>query len=274
MAEQRIHVGLLDEPLIVVRENIETPEFRELVADIAVRGLEVMVIVRHVGDRYRVVDGYRRWLAAQRAGLSEIRCDVRELTDEQELQLLMRVGLHRADFTPLEEGRMFAAMEEGLGLKPAAIAQDLGVTVGRVVSRIELVRSPAEIQEAVRDKRISMSVGLELLRCPHPEDRKFLLHHATHGGCTTELMRAWVQKAAADRAALPAGADPTAPVVTVEARPQLLGVCNVHEGEVPIELLLTQRICADCWRAIMAATAPARAQTTTTEEVSHDGHST
>lgn len=273
MDVQRVPLDLIDPPLVVSRLQLETPAFEELVADIREHGITVPLLLAvyetadpaplaripdegrvdtlRVTRRYRVVDGYRRYNAAKRLGLLEVPAIVQPADEQAELSTLMRVALHRADLTPVEEGVMFQAMHEGLHLTPQGIAEQVGKSRAYVEARMTLAAGDEAVVRAVQAGEVTFSVALELLRVEHPKDREWLLYHAVRGGCTTETMRGWVRDALVRRAAAPAGADPAAPVVSAAAPPVILGDCAWHDGKVPVVELRSLQVCADCYAFLL-----------------------
>ena len=265
-----LSLDLIDPPLVQERALLHTPAFEDLVTDIRVRGLLQPIVVRPVDGRYRVVAGYRRTEAARQAGLLEVPAVVRELDDADELSARCAENAHRENPNPVEEGALFAAMQEGLGFTAAAIAQRVTRSPAYVAARLELVRGPAPVRDAVQDGRITFSVAHELLRCDHPADQAHLLHHAMAGGCTAALMRGWVTDAARRRALQPAGADPRAAVVSPTAPPILTAICDWHEQPVPLDGVLSFRVCTICYQALLQLREHMKAQDASPpEEGSH-----
>lgn len=260
MDTRTLSLDLIDAPLVQERAAVDGEEFRELVADVAARGILQPILVRPVDGRFRVAAGDRRRRAAIAAGLLEIPAVVHDLSDEDELAVRYRENAHRVNPNPVEEGALFAAMHEGLHLTAAGIAERVGKSAAYVGARLELVYGPPPVREAVLAGEISFSVARELLRCAHPTDLEHLLYHARRGGCTADLMRSWVAQAARTRAAQPAGTDPAAPVVSRDTPPVLLGVCEWHEGQVPLDGLLSYRVCAACYQALRNARDELKAQ--------------
>ena len=251
MDTQTVSLDLIDPPLVLERAELHTPAFEDLVADVRTRGLLQPIVVRPIDGRFRVVAGYRRTEAARQVGLLEVPCVVKQLDDAEELAARFAENAHRENPNPVEEGALFAAMQEGLGFTASAIAQRVTRSPAYVATRLELVRGPEPVRDAVQAGAISFSVAHELLRCDHPADQAHLLHHAKAGGCTAALMRGWVTDAARRRALQPAGADPRAAVVSPEAPPILTGLCDWHEKPVPLDGLLSFRVCPICYQALL-----------------------
>lgn len=242
-----LSVDLLIEPLIVVRENLETPDFLELVNDIRAHGVEIPIIVRPVDGKYRVVDGFRRWRAALAAHLLEVPCEVRDMDDAEEIALLMRVALHRADFTPLEEGKMFATMHEGSHLTFPGIAKEVGKSVAYVTDRIAVVMGPLDIRQALAAGEINLTVAHELLRVTHEGDRAYLLHWARTQGASAATVRLWIQERLQARAAQPESPPPATPQEAFGTPPVTMGICGWHRGPAPMNSIISLQVCRACY---------------------------
>ncbi|WP_414656775.1 ParB/RepB/Spo0J family partition protein [Deinococcus sp. VB343] len=99
------------------RSYFDEPALARLAADIAERGILQPVLVRPVGMAYELVDGERRWRAAQLAGLEEIPAFIRTMTLEQARLAALSTALNREGLTPIEEARAklsLAALELGI----------------------------------------------------------------------------------------------------------------------------------------------------------------
>lgn len=241
-----LSVDAIDEPLIVVREEIETEDYRDLIGDVRAHGVEVPIIVRAINGRFRVVDGYRRWRAARAAGLLEVPCEVRDMDDDEEIALLMRLALHRADFTDLEEGKMFATMHEGLHLTYEGIAERVGKSVGYVTDRLILIRGPLDVRLAVAAGEIGLSVALQLMRVVHQGDRQYLLYWARTQGYSVAEARRLVSERLTARAMEPVAPPPATAAEDYGTPPVATGLCEWHLGPAPLNGMISIHVCAPC----------------------------
>lgn len=265
-----LSLDLLDPPVIIARQNMDPVRFQELVDDLRAHGLEQPLIVVAAAGRYRVVDGYRRWRASLQAGLLEVPCVVKELDEDGEIETLLRVGLHREDFNPVEEGMMFAVMHEGLHLTVDGIALKVGKSISYVTARLAIVHGPEDVREALREGQISLSVARELLRLHHDGDRDYVLSYAKGGGATADTVRRWVNERLLARVTLPATAPvpegaPAPPAPTV-----IMGTCEWHRGQVPIDGTLSFRVCGQCYTALAGLRQHLEEQDKPSEEVRPD----
>src|SRR5260370_4148188 len=78
------------------RKQFDPQQMEELAQAIRREGVQVRLIVRpRQAGGHEIVDGERRWLASQKAGLKDIHCEVRDLTDEQVAELDIVLNLQR-----------------------------------------------------------------------------------------------------------------------------------------------------------------------------------
>jgi ParB family chromosome partitioning protein len=92
------------------RKTYSVPELEELARSILDHGMINPITVRTSPDGYEVVAGNRRFKAAQMANLETVPCIIRNLTDEQVLDIQIDENLHRQDVPPLEEADAFKSL--------------------------------------------------------------------------------------------------------------------------------------------------------------------
>jgi ParB/RepB/Spo0J family partition protein len=177
------------------RKNFQGPEFDELVASIKQHGVIVPILVRPRGLRiqdapgrdrfrsYQIVAGERRYRAALKALLPSLPAIVRELSDEQALELQLIENLQREDVTALEEAegynRLINVMLEGSKKYPrpkavAELAARVGKSVRYIYARMRLVELAPAAQEAIKTGRLEVSHGDELVKLPAKQQEKLV----------------------------------------------------------------------------------------------------
>ena len=103
------------------RRRFDEAELEALAQSIRERGVLQPLLVRPAAGGapgYEIVAGERRWRAAQRAGLHEVPVVVRELSDQETLELALIENLQRADLSPLEEAQAFRRLIERVRAHP------------------------------------------------------------------------------------------------------------------------------------------------------------
>ena len=148
----------------------------ELSLSITRKGVQIPLIVREretAQGRYEVVDGERRYRAAQLAGVQFVPAILRDLSDAEVLELQIENALQRDDLTPLEEARGFKALIASNPAKYSAayIADRISRSERFVVDRMRLLDLVPELQALLDQERIGVAHA-ELLAKLTPEDQQ------------------------------------------------------------------------------------------------------
>lgn len=145
------------------RKNFDESTMAELVTSVRQVGiLQPVVLVKdddHPVMRYRLVAGERRWRAAQEAGLKDMPAVVKELTPEQELEVMIIENLQRRDIDAIEEANGFKVLLEEGGYTQEALAEKIGVSQGHIANRLRLLELPESVRENISRGIISASHG-------------------------------------------------------------------------------------------------------------------
>jgi len=158
-----------------VRFDQETLD--QLAASIREVGILQPIAVMRIedADRYRIINGERRWRAARQAGLSEVPAVIRTVDDERLLTEALIENLQREDLTPLEEGAAFKSLLEEYGLTHEQVAERVGKSRSTVTNAIRLLGLPAKIQAMLETGELRQGHARALLGL---EDRTYAVHIA------------------------------------------------------------------------------------------------
>ena len=85
------------------RKTFDQDKIAELADSIREHGVIQPIVVRPFGEFYEIVAGERRWRAAREAGLKDLPCVVRELSDEENMLFAIIENMQREDLNPVEE---------------------------------------------------------------------------------------------------------------------------------------------------------------------------
>lgn len=142
----------------------------DLAESIRVQGVVQPLVVTPDGAGYVIVAGERRWRAAQRAGLAEVPVVVRQIDgDQQFLELALVENLQRADLNPIEEAEAYRGLGQGFGLSHEAIGQRVGKSRAAVSNALRLLKLPPEVQDLLREGRLSGGQARPLATLPADE---------------------------------------------------------------------------------------------------------
>lgn len=151
-------------------------DVKELAASIAAVGiLEPLVVTADGNGGYVVVAGARRLAGAKAAGLAEVPCIVRELTDEQQAEVMLVENLQREDLSPLEEASAYRRLTE-LGWSQRQLAERIGRSQAHISKRMALLELPEKVHDVVDSGGITIEAAVELGKvADHPEELEEIL---------------------------------------------------------------------------------------------------
>lgn len=146
------------------RKQFDETLLAELADSIAQHGVIQPLVVRPLKDGgYQLVAGERRWRAARMAGLYEVPVVIKELTDEETIELAMVENLQREDLNPLEEAQGYKYMMEKLSITQEEAAKKVGKSRPAVANALRLLSLPDEILKMVESKELSPGHARALL---------------------------------------------------------------------------------------------------------------
>ena len=150
-----IPVDQIDPNPFQPRRSFDEAEIASLADSIRQHGMIQPVIVRAVGDRYQLIAGERRLRASVAAQLHEIPARILDLDDQRVSELAMVENLQREDLNAMDKASAFRDYLASYGGTQEELAGRLGIDRSTVSNLIRLLELPAEIQDAVRSKKIS-----------------------------------------------------------------------------------------------------------------------
>jgi ParB family chromosome partitioning protein len=138
------------------RNNVSEQDVVSLAESIERKGLLQPIAVRRRDDRYEIIAGERRWVAAKSLGISQVPAVVRDASDEEMLELALIENIQREDLNAIDRAMAYREFCSRFGLKPEEVAQRLGEDRTTVVNYLRLLDLPEGIRSMVADGRLSM----------------------------------------------------------------------------------------------------------------------
>lgn len=183
-AMRQIPVDLIDPNPLQPRRAFSEEHLKELAASIRASGVVQPVLVRRAGERYQLVAGERRWRAALLARLEAVPALIRELTDQDALEIALTENILREDLSSVEVAHAYQALQEKFGYSHEQIAARLGLDRSTVANTLRLLKLPPEIQKLLEEKQISPGHARALLSCQDPQAQLQLASMITRDGLT------------------------------------------------------------------------------------------
>ena len=135
------------------RKDFRDEELVELTESIRQKGLVQPIIVRAdpVNGGYEIVAGERRWRAAAKAGLHTVPVIVRELSDQEVLELAIIENVQRADLNAIEEAGGYNDLMEHFGYTQERMAEVIGKSRSHVANTLRLLKLPEAVKRLVQE---------------------------------------------------------------------------------------------------------------------------
>lgn len=152
------------------RQTFDTNALDELADSMRQRGVIQPIVVRPHGKNFQIVAGERRWRAAQRARLHHIPAVVRNLNDEETLEIAIVENVQRRDLNVIEEAEAYAKLSHDFGHSQSRLADIVGKSRSHIANLMRLLELPASVKALVVDEKLSMGHARALINAPDAEE--------------------------------------------------------------------------------------------------------
>ncbi len=183
-APEMVDIDLIAPNPYQPRVRFREDALEELARSIRTSGIIQPLILRRMADRFQLIAGERRWRAAQRAGLLRVPAIVRDVPEEQVLEITLVENLQREDLNPLEQARAFQRLIDDFHLTQEDVAERTGKDRATVANVIRLLKLEPSIQNLVEEGRLSAGHGRALLAIQDPKLRLASAQRAARSGLT------------------------------------------------------------------------------------------
>ena len=169
-ATREIPLAEIDRSPYQTRTRFDEAQLGELAASIAATGVVQPVLLRSLSNgRFQLIAGERRWLASKMAGKPTVPAIVRQVSDEQAMEMTIVENLQRADLNPIEQARAYDRLSREFKLTQEQMAQRTGKDRASVANFLRLLRLPVEVQGKVETGELTFGHARALLALENPE---------------------------------------------------------------------------------------------------------
>ena len=152
------------------RRDFDDDSLQELANSIRQIGIIQPITLRDMGDdSYTIIAGERRWRASQRAGLTHIPAYIRTVDDENMMEMALVENIQRQDLSALEIALAYQHLMEQYNLTQEQLSDKVGKNRATVANYLRLLKLPAPIQMALKNKVIDMGHARALLALNDPK---------------------------------------------------------------------------------------------------------
>ena len=152
------------------RSHFDEQALDELAGSITANGVVQPILVRPLPNgRFQLIAGERRWLASQKAGKATIPAVLRQVSDEQAMEITIVENLQRADLNPIEQARAYERLGREFGMTQEQMAYRTGKDRATVGNFLRILKLPESVQERVANGTLSFGHAKTLLVLPNQE---------------------------------------------------------------------------------------------------------
>jgi len=167
---REIPLEAIDRNPYQTRTRFEESALAELAASITATGVVQPILLRPLpGGRFQLIVGERRLLASRKAGKATIPAFLRQVSDEQAMEITIVENLQRTDLNPIEQARAYDRLSREFKLTQEQMAQRTGKDRASVANFLRLLRLPAEVQAKVEGGELTFGHARALLPLEDPE---------------------------------------------------------------------------------------------------------
>jgi ParB family chromosome partitioning protein len=153
------------------RTQVNEDQLAELAASISANGVVQPVLVRPLANgRYQLIAGERRWRASKLAGKTTIPAILRQVSDEQAMEITIVENLQRSDLNPMEQAHAFERLSREFHMTQEQMAVRTGKDRASVANFLRLLKLPESVQARVASGELSFGHARALLALEHAEE--------------------------------------------------------------------------------------------------------
>lgn len=173
-------------------------DLSELMASIAEKGIIEPLVVRQRGGRYQIVAGERRYQASVQVGVRELPVVIRDVDDNEIMEVALVENIQRKDLTPFEEAEALHVLAERCGYTHEDLARRMGKSRTNVTESLALAQMPVEVRNLCRLADISSkSLLLQIVRQQDAQKMIAFIERLTRDGAGAPVTREQARKVAA-----------------------------------------------------------------------------
>jgi ParB family transcriptional regulator, chromosome partitioning protein len=168
---REIEVDHIDPNPFQTRSHMDEEQLAELAASITANGVVQPILVRpQPNGRFQLIAGERRWRASKQAGKTTIPAILRQVSDEQAMEITIVENLQRADLNPMEQARAFERLSREFHMTQEQMAQRTGKDRATVSNFLRLLKLPSGVQGRVESGALTFGHARALLAFEHAEE--------------------------------------------------------------------------------------------------------
>lgn len=175
------------------REDFNSQSIEELAQSIKEKGVIQPLLVRRKGDDYELIAGERRLRASNLLNLKEIPIIIKDVEDIDSLELALIENIQRQGLNPIETAHAYQYLIEKFGVTQEKISLALGKSRVSITNMLRLLKLPQEIQEEMKNGRISFAHGRALLEIEDMNQQRRLMQDIISKGLSVRELESLIK---------------------------------------------------------------------------------
>ena len=176
------------------RREFDETALQELAASIQEIGIITPITLRQTtSGKYQIIAGERRWRASLLAGLSSIPAYIRTAEDESVMEMALVENIQREDLNAIEIALAYQHLAEATGMTQEKISSRVGKSRTSITNYMRLLKLPAQIQMALKNKEMDMGHARALLAIESPSSQLKLFKEIQKNGYSVRKVEEMVQ---------------------------------------------------------------------------------
>jgi len=189
------HSGVLEIPVDKVtpnpnqpRQHFDRQELEDLTSSIKQHGILVPLIVtpKDSGGKHRLIAGERRLRAAKMLSLKKVPVIIRDVAEQEELELSVIENIQRSDLNPIEEALAYQRLASEFNLTQEVVAKRIGKSRSAITNALRLLELDPEVQKAVGEGKISVGHAKILAGLKTEKEQQAYLEKILHHKLTVK----------------------------------------------------------------------------------------
>ena len=177
------------------RREFDETALMELANSIKEIGIIQPITLRQTPDgQYQIIAGERRWRASQLAGLTTIPAYIKTVKDETVMEMALVENIQREDLNAIEIALAYEHLAEATGMTQEKISERVGKSRAAVTNYMRLLKLPAQVQMALKDKVIDMGHARALLSIDSPSTQIRLFKEIERNGYSVRKVEELVKQ--------------------------------------------------------------------------------
>ena len=169
--ESLIKITLIEPNREQPRKNFDEDALLELAESIKQFGLLQPILVQDKKSYYEIIAGERRWRAAKIAGLKEVPVIIKNLSDQEIVEISLIENIQREDLNPIEEALAYKRLLTEFHLKQDEVAERVSKSRTAVTNSMRLLKLCDEVQQMIIDDMITTGHARALISIEDPEQQ-------------------------------------------------------------------------------------------------------